>query len=210
LSREIDKLAAKPRLSYSDSALFVVFKQMWRKDTPNNELIAAVERQKSFVGKMTDQLWIRSPALGGTLRRAVERYGRFLRLIKLYPGTMFVPTLDIDLAWHTHQLSHGRYFAATMERAGLYLDHDDRLGKATLEDGMERTKALYRIRFGTEYLVCTCWDCEAMLDAMEGMGEGANGGAVDAEKVADEVADVVEYHRAVELTRRSQIRLHAR
>ena len=34
----------------------------------------------------------------------------------------FVPTLDIDLAWHTHQLAAGRYGADCMEYVGRFID----------------------------------------------------------------------------------------
>ena len=57
----------------------------------------AVIRQSKFVDKMHDYLWIRSSALDGTLRRAIDRYDKFLKLYKLYPTTMFVPALDIEL-----------------------------------------------------------------------------------------------------------------
>lgn len=68
---------------------------------------------------MNGQLWIRSPALSGTLRRATDRYAKFLHLLKrkapplgedgsgktIVLGAIIVPTLDIDLVWHTHQCS---------------------------------------------------------------------------------------------------------
>ena len=74
-------------------------------------------RQATFVDKMNNHLWIRSPALEGTLRRAIDRYSKFLILLKrkapplgadgsgttMVPGPIIVPTLDIDLVWHTHQ-----------------------------------------------------------------------------------------------------------
>ncbi|KAK4122062.1 hypothetical protein N657DRAFT_682526 [Parathielavia appendiculata] len=68
-----------------------------------------ITRQAAFVDKMHRHLWIRAPSLEGTVRRAVEKYDSFLRLFALYPGEMLVPTLDIDLVWHTHQLSAGRH-----------------------------------------------------------------------------------------------------
>lgn len=173
------------------------------KDPDNIQLASAVERQASFVEKMDAQLWIRSPALCGTLGRALDGYNKFLKLFKLYPGTMLVPTLDIDLVWHTHQLSPKRYIDATVEMAGRFLDHDDKLGKGTLDVGMEKTKSLFRVRFGREYAVCSCWDCEALLDTVECM----NGGMIDEQagglKAVDEVADNVMFYRAVEVARRA-------
>jgi len=168
------------------------------------QLAAAVQRQASFVQKMDAQLWIRSPALCGTLRRAQDRYNRFLKLFKLYPGTMLVPTLDIDLVWHTHQLSPSRYVDATVDIAGRFLDHDDKLEKSTLDEGIDKTKTLFRIRFGKEYAVCTCWDCEALLDAVERRDEERDGESSSELKLAaEEVADSVMFYRAVEVARRA-------
>ena len=63
----------------------------------NRPIFEAVQRQEAFVQKMHAQLWIRSPALEGTLQRAIKRYLSFVKLFKLYPKTILVPTLDIDL-----------------------------------------------------------------------------------------------------------------
>ena len=171
----------------------------------NRRLADAVKRQVAFVDQMDAQLWIRSPALAGTLQRAGARYARFLRLLQLYPGTTLVPTLDVDLAWHTHQLSHHAYRAAVEARVGRFVDHDDKIGRATLDDGMAATEKLWRVRFGEEYRVCQCWDCEALRSAPEmGPGEEAD------EAVLDQIMADVRFHRAVELARRNGKPLPAR
>lgn len=38
------------------------------------------------------------------------------------PGDFFVPTLDIDLAWHTHQLTAVTYKRDCMTYIGRYID----------------------------------------------------------------------------------------
>ncbi|KAL4944332.1 hypothetical protein BDV06DRAFT_233500 [Aspergillus oleicola] len=170
-----------------------------------SKLVAAIQRQASFVEKMEAHLWVRSPALEGTLTRAVDRYSKFLKLFKLYPGQMLVPTLDIDLVWHTHQCSHEQYNAAMMQIAGRLIDHDDKLGKNTLDPGFERTASLFRVRFGVEYSRCLCWDCEALLDAVKA-GRARGGSAREREKERDAIAKTVQesvaYYRAVEIARR--------
>ncbi|KAL4969276.1 uncharacterized protein BDV14DRAFT_101859 [Aspergillus stella-maris] len=170
-----------------------------------SKLVAAIQRQASFVEKMEAHLWIRSPALEGTLTRAVDRYSKFLKLFKLYPGQMLVPTLDVDLVWHTHQCSHELYNAAMTQIAGRLIDHDDKLGKNTLDPGFEKTAALFRVRFGVEYSKCLCWDCEALLDAVEA-GRKRSGNTREREKetgdIAKSVQESVAYHRAVEIARR--------
>lgn len=165
------------------------------------QLRDAVVRQMSFITKMNAHLWIRSPALEGTLRRAITRYTKFLKLMALYPKTMFVPTLDIDLVWHTHQCSPSQYFDSTNKLIGRFLNHDDTIVKDKLEDGFANTKALFQVRFGKSYPICGCWDCEALLSALESPVLDVKG-EPDMEKIAQSVHYEVAYHRAVELARR--------
>ncbi|KAK1833735.1 hypothetical protein QBC39DRAFT_328710 [Podospora conica] len=184
----------------------------------------AVIRQTSFVDKMNAHLWIRSPALPGTIRRAVDRYAKFLHLLKrkappltedggnrtIVPGPIIVPTLDIDLVWHTHQCSAYRYVKATNTLVGRFVNHDDTIGKPTLADGSLASRRLFRLHFGEEYRKCGCWDCEALLSELEDRAAAAargEGGEVDMVAVAARVERTVQYHRAVEAARRKGGRL---
>ncbi|KAG5800090.1 hypothetical protein H9Q69_000933 [Fusarium xylarioides] len=171
------------------------------------KLVDNVERQRVFVEKMNAHLWIRSPALQGTLRRAVERYERYLRLFKLYPGTMLVPALDIDLVWHTSQLSATAYLNSMEARCGRFINHDDKIKKSKLAVGNDETQTLYRIRFGEEYTVCLCWECQAIMSAVEDSADGDEFlGEVPvsgfAETLADKILADVQFYRAVESARR--------
>jgi hypothetical protein len=166
-----------------------------------SQLAEAVQRQSLFVDKMETQLWIRSPAIHGTLARAITRYDRFLKLMKLYPDTMLVPTLDIDLAWHTHQCSPAQYLATTKSLAGRFIDHDDKIGPSTLDMGLQKTTDLYKIRFAGEYQYCCCWDCEMLKSAIE---EDTEAG-VDYSEIAQRVHDKVAHYRAIEIERRHSI-----
>ena len=63
-------------------------------------------RQGSFIDKMVNLGWTATGRFDeddSILRRSVARYHAFLDLASATP-TLIVPTLDIDLAWHTHQL----------------------------------------------------------------------------------------------------------
>ncbi|KAH0561981.1 hypothetical protein GP486_003310 [Trichoglossum hirsutum] len=168
----------------------------------SEELKQAVLRQVSFVDKMDQRLWVRSPALGGTIRRARDRYNNFLRLYKFYSTTMFVPTLDIDLVWHTHQCSPSQYFTATQELAGKFVNHDDSIAKGTLDTALKQTRDLYRIRFAQEYLVCGCWDCEALLSALD--SSDGDEGEPDLESIAKQVSSDVARYRKAEVARRAK------
>ncbi|KAI5856841.1 hypothetical protein BZA05DRAFT_386372 [Tricharina praecox] len=130
-------------------------------------LSAAVIRQETFVNKMHHFLWVRSPTLfTGTLPRAREKYTNFFRLFTLFPGETMVPTLDVDVFWHTHQLTPARYYYFCLQpsAASRFIDHDDKLPTDVLDNGFERTGNRYRDSFGLEYGGCFCWACEIERD----------------------------------------------
>jgi hypothetical protein len=106
------------------------------------QLRDAVIRQSEFVDKMNKHLWIRSPAIQGTLRRGIARYRHFLKLLKLYPGRTIVPTLDIDLVWHTHQCSSAAYAAATKAIVGRFINHDASLSSSQISKLPSRTSSI--------------------------------------------------------------------
>lgn len=162
----------------------------------------AVVRQTSFVDKMNDRLWIRSPEVKGTIRRAIGRYKNFLTLLKLYPGHTIVPTLDIDLVWHTHQCTSIVYAEATKAIVGRFINHDDTIAKDSLATSYDASKIYYRVHFGTEYRICGCWDCEALLSAVEDATQA--GEEPDMTALAKKTQDRVTYYRAVEIAIRSK------
>lgn len=166
------------------------------------QLSAAVMRQGNFIENMDKKLWIRSPALEGTLTRAISRYSQFLALIKLNNNVVLVPTLDIDLVWHTHQCSPIPYLRSSKQLAGKFLNHDDRIVKDALDEGFERTRGLYLVKFGREYRVCGCWDCEALLSALQ--TARTDGGAPAEKDIMHKVCSEVSYYRSVEIARRNK------
>jgi hypothetical protein len=169
-----------------------------------SQLTKNVKRQASFVDKMHNHLWICSPAVGGTMCRAIDRYSKFLKLFILYPGKTLVPTLDIDLVWHTHQCSAVSYEETMRARTGRYINHDDKIGKAKLGHGADETRHLFRIRFGQEYSVCLCWDCEMLTTALEKADEGVDllVDDLDMATLAKQAGKYVDYYRSEELSRR--------
>lgn len=174
-----------------------------------NSLTENVKRQASFVDKMHSHLWICSPAVSGTMRRAIDRYNKFLKLFILYPGKTLVPTLDIDLVWHTHQCSAVLYEGTMRAKTGRYINHDDKIGKEKLGHGTDETRHLFRTRFGQEYSVCLCWDCEMLTTALEKADEEVDllADDFDLAKLAKHVGEYVSYYRSEELSRRVQRRM---
>ncbi|KAK2015823.1 hypothetical protein LZ32DRAFT_671044 [Colletotrichum eremochloae] len=146
-------------------------------------LAAAIQRQLSFSTKMARHAWLRSPAVASTLARSRARYARFFHLIGAHPRTVMVPTLDVDLVWHTHQLSPARYLAFSKRTAaGRLVDHDDEIADETLGALAADMQALWADAFdGEAYHACLCWACE-------GGRAGVDGGVVEAALRAEEAA----------------------
>lgn len=106
--------------------------------------------------------WIHSPAVRGTMMRLILKYGRFTELMALYANHMAVPTLDVDLAWHTQQLSPHAYYQWMVSKTGKFIDHDDKVDENKLSGAFEWTSKAYQDNFNEVYSECTCWYCEAV------------------------------------------------
>ncbi|KAJ7073231.1 hypothetical protein B0H15DRAFT_957375 [Mycena belliarum] len=123
------------------------------------ELVGAVLRQGSFVAKMYDLQWTQvgffdSPDDEVKLQRIIARYHAFLTLMLVSPGSFFVPTLDIDLAWHTHQLMASKYSRDTLKHVGRFIDHDDNVDGSELSSSFETTCRAWEDRYGVQYTHC--------------------------------------------------------
>ncbi|KAI0311521.1 hypothetical protein OF83DRAFT_1150577 [Amylostereum chailletii] len=142
-------LLAKIQMAYNDQRPFSV------------ELVGAVLRQGSFVAKMRELQWM-EPAFFDSkedervLHHSNARYHAFLDLMSSSPSDFFVPTLDIDLAWHTHQLSMTAYHADCAKYIRRYVDHDDKVEEVHLADAFDVTCRAWNTRFGVPYMQCGC------------------------------------------------------
>ncbi|KAL9084496.1 MAG: hypothetical protein Q9159_005192 [Coniocarpon cinnabarinum] len=135
----------------------------WSNSSPFcTDLAAAVIRQGSFIAKMQDIDWLHSPAIASTMSRLIQKYERFVQIMGTYKSDMAVPTLDVDLAWHTHQLAPSSYYSYTTVLCGKFIDHDDKVGELKLSDSFAKTSARYQKMFNAPYSECTCWYCEAI------------------------------------------------
>jgi hypothetical protein len=127
------------------------------------DLTGAVLRQGIFVDKMHSIDWIHSPALDSTVTRLIEKYYRFFSIMATFPKNVAVPTLDVDLAWHTHQLSPRQYYKYSMDTTKKFTDHDDKIDEDKLSESFEWTSKTYEKLFGEVYSMCSCWYCEGKL-----------------------------------------------
>ncbi|KAG8957477.1 hypothetical protein FRC03_010115 [Tulasnella sp. 419] len=132
------------------------------------DLIAAVKRQFRFVTKIAELGWLDERAFPAdskghdgkeeskALRRCVNQYHAFLDLMSANPKTFLVPTLGIDLAWHTHQLFHTHYRMTSIDLLGLLVDHDDAVEQETIATSYDETAELWHARYHLPYSVCGC------------------------------------------------------
>ncbi|GAA6058673.1 hypothetical protein JCM10212_004084 [Sporobolomyces blumeae] len=122
------------------------------------DLAMATLRQSEFISKMshlgwTSPEWILSEE--ETLYRCVARYHAFLGLLANHLSLMAVPTLDIDLAWHTHQLK-STYRRDSAEATGRAIDHDDKVEESDLGWGFDDTAKFWQEDYKVPYHSCGC------------------------------------------------------
>ncbi|KAG2319112.1 hypothetical protein Bca4012_054634 [Brassica carinata] len=131
------------------------------KRTTTYDLLSAVKRQCPFYYQVS-----RSHVENDVfLQEAVARYKAFLYLIKRNRERSVklfcVPTYDIDLIWHTHQLHALSYCKDMTNMIGKVLEHDDtdsdRSKGKKLDTGFSGTTAMWEETFGVRY-----WKAGAM------------------------------------------------
>jgi hypothetical protein len=114
------------------------------------DLPQAVLRQRGFADKITTR-YPHDPVSPALLWQARTRYAKFMGLMR---GRMtpLVPTLDIDLIWHTHQLSPVEYSRWCMHHIGRDINHDDTIEENSLDTGLQSTQALWSEIYNEAYL----------------------------------------------------------
>ncbi|OMP01665.1 hypothetical protein COLO4_11678 [Corchorus olitorius] len=125
------------------------------------DLISAVKRQSPFFYQV-DRAHMNNDIF---IEGAVARYKGFLHLIKRNKEKSIkrfcVPTYDIDLIWHTHQLHPVAYCKDLNKAVGKILEHDDTDSDRTkgkkLDVGFIGTTKQYEQTFGLRY-----WKAGAM------------------------------------------------
>ncbi|PVF99609.1 hypothetical protein CPB86DRAFT_282534 [Serendipita vermifera] len=122
------------------------------------DLVGAVIRQGSFIEKMVYLGWTKPGRFdrskdSAPLVRSIARYHAFLDLMNQNPRLFLVPTLDIDLAWHTHQLKGDNYRQDTQRCLQRTPNHDDNVAATSLSTAYDITAkhgwlvSAYHIRF---------------------------------------------------------------
>ncbi|CAJ2647285.1 unnamed protein product [Trifolium pratense] len=119
------------------------------------DLISAAKRQSPFFYQVS-RPYIKHDLF---IKEAEARYKGFLYLIKRNKekgiNRFCVPTYDIDLIWHSHQLHPVSYSKDLNEALGKVLEHDDTDADRTkgkkLDVGFSGTTKQWEDTFGTRY-----------------------------------------------------------
>ncbi|KAK5125535.1 hypothetical protein LTR85_000646 [Meristemomyces frigidus] len=164
--RKVRKSLSQRLLRAERIAIRRMMSRYWENSSPFAlDLVGAVVRQGSFIEKMHNIDWLHSPALPSTMKRLVTKYERFVAIMGGSPMRMAVPTLDVDLAWHTHQLNPYSYLQYTIKCTRQFVDHDDKIAETTLNTSFEWTSSQYQKLYKEPYSECTCWYCEAVRES---------------------------------------------
>ncbi|KAF2680272.1 hypothetical protein K458DRAFT_434395 [Lentithecium fluviatile CBS 122367] len=159
----------KPNTLYKESKIAVrkMLSHYWDNSSPFGlDLVGAVLRQGSFVQKTVKIDWLHSPAVAPTMLRLIVKYHRFIRMIADWPKRTLVPTLDVDLAWHTHQLTPKVYYAYTVAETKKFVNHDDKIPEESLHANFQWTSRTYEKKYGQPYSECACWYCECTREPL--------------------------------------------
>lgn len=127
------------------------------------DLEGAVIRQGTFIQKMHQIDWLHIPSLSCCISGIISKYFNFFNLVRNYPSLIAIPTLDVDLVWHTHQLSANAYYNYSIRQAWIFIDQDDKVKESTLSDCFTRTNQLLA-SFKRAYSECMCWYCLAVRE----------------------------------------------
>ncbi|MFS7936104.1 putative Glycine-rich domain-containing protein [Helianthus anomalus] len=127
----------------------------------NNDLISAIKRQISFYHKVGSSSFVSGAIFREDLylEEAIKRYKGFLHLvsrnIRKNLNNPCVPTYDIDLMWHTHQLYPSSYCIDAMALVCQVLHHDesntDQSNGGNLDVSIKTTEQQWTEMFGSLY-----------------------------------------------------------
>ena len=114
-------------------------------------VVSAAQRQYSFYYQVSHAHYKEYKFL----QDGLTRYRMFLMLKKLNREVFVVPTYDIDLIWHTHQLHPRSYIKDCLEIFSRILPHDDDVGErasgSELTKSYTFTKELWHKHYGIPY-----------------------------------------------------------
>lgn len=126
----------------------------------------AVQAHFRFIDVMEAYGYVSSPYRAIFANRSIERLSKFFYLLQHEKGKSIAPPNDVDLAWHTLQLSPAKYMALCFTLLGTHVDHDDSGSKGANQEAESRGSKRWRRQFPNDVLAfndCTCVFCETKI-----------------------------------------------
>ena len=140
-----------PQMKISMLYLPTGFKMAARPPPFSFDLRDAVKRQMLFARKIT-AAYPYDPVPESLLLDSQQRYTKFMNLIRMNKNPAMVPALDIDLFWHTHQLSPTNYLPWCTHHVGFPINHDDTIGGSELSTSLDSTTTAWEAAYSEDYL----------------------------------------------------------
>lgn len=155
------------------------------------DLVQAMQRQFRFIETADELGWLDMPHKANP-KNAQLRYYAWLALAWMH-DEVFSPTLDIDLAWHTHQLDPA-YYCNMFKMLGHFLDHDDTVEEDALSSAFEKSAVIWEHAYKQPYTVTGMVRPHSMVKKLFARGKGKA-----KETIADEVETATQpsQHNAV-------------
>lgn len=122
----------------------------------HEDLVGMAVRQERFIKNMVQLNWLYSPYIEMTINEAIDRYQKGILLL---PPQGFIPTVDIDLVWHTHLLDLTTYLQYTQAVTGYLVDHRDKVETQQFDAGFTEMCKKYYKRYRQDYTICLCEYC---------------------------------------------------
>ncbi|KAG8779145.1 hypothetical protein FRC12_024619 [Ceratobasidium sp. 428] len=130
------------------------------------DVVGAAMRQCKFATQMEELGWTDKLYFGThseLITSVITQYHLFLDLFAHNPSRPLVPTLLVDLGWHTHMLNAEAYRDDSMRLFGRYMNHEDKVEEGKLASAFDDTCRLWKSRFNETYSSCGCTSSQLSL-----------------------------------------------
>jgi hypothetical protein len=180
----------------------------------NIDLGLQVHEQQSFIDEAHSHLWIRSPALHGSLYRSTRHYLRAQLMGQSNANGSLTTMFGTHLVWRTHRLFPAQYqhFCRTAEMDVCDSSSDLKATTSGETAGSDSQQSEV-----TDPEVCICWICERIRDESAEWRYDRTTKFYDAKYIDSissdqlfQIRDDVGYYRAVEDNRRHGLPLPTR
>lgn len=113
------------------------------------DLIEGMYRQYKFISKVVSNIdYYRDK---NVIEESINRYTKFMTLIAENKNVSFVPTTDIDIVWHSHQLDSEKYKKFCININGFLINHDDTIDSNSLDESYRVTYDMWKLKYGEKY-----------------------------------------------------------